>query len=109
MFSVSTENTCNNTGLTKLLDNSAILYVHTAQQLELAFSEDDYSTQEAPGSTINALITKSGQSSEVVTVRVIPTTFEQYRNQFGQVPFQDIDPAEGEKICMALLGRTKNE
>ena len=77
--------------------------------MELAFSEDDYSTQEAPGSTINALITKSGQSSEVVTVRVIPTTFEQYRSQFGQVPFQDIDPAEGEKICMALLGRTKNK
>ena len=63
----------------------------------MAFSEDDYSTQEGWGSPITAQITKSGQSSEVVTVRVIPTTFEQYRRQFGQVPFQDIDPAEGEK------------
>ena len=76
----------------------AVLCVHTAQQLELAFSEDDYSTQEAPGSTINAQITKSGQSSEAVTVRVIPMTFEQYRSQFGQIPFQNLDsmdPAEG--------------
>ena len=77
--------------------------------MELAFSEDDYSTQEGPGSTINAQITKSGQSSEAVTVRVVPMTFEQYRSRFGQIPYQDIDPAEGEKMCMALLGGTENE
>ena len=96
-------------GLTRQQFTVAILCVHTAQGLELAFSEDDYSTQEAPGSTINAQITKSGQSSEAVTVRVVPMTFELYRSQFGQIPFQDIDPAEGEKICMALLGGTENE
>ena len=87
----------------------AVLCVHIAQQLELAFSEDDYSTQEGPGSTINAQITKSGQSSEAVTVRVVPMTFEEYRSRSGQIPYQDIDPAEGEKIYMALLGGTENE
>ena len=69
--------------------------------MELAFSEDDYSTQEGPGSTINAQITKSGQSSEAVTVRVVPMTFEQYRRRFGQLPFRNLDsmdPAEGKTM-----------
>ena len=77
--------------------------MYIAQQLELAFSEDDYSTQEAPRSTITADITKSGQSNEAVTVRVIPMTFDQYRSRFGRPPFQNlnsIDPAEGKRyVC----------
>ena len=81
-------------------------YVHTAQQLELAFSEDDYSTQEGWGIPITAQITKSGQSNEAVTVRVVPMTFDQYRSRFGRLPFQNlnsIDPAEGKRYIYTCL------
>lgn len=84
----------------------ALFNVHTAQQLELAFSEDDYSTQEGWGSTITAQITKSGQSTEAVTMRVVPMTFDQYRSHFGRLPFPNlnsIDPAEGKRYYYTCL------
>lgn len=66
----------------------------------LGFGEEDYSTREGAGSGISVAISVQGQTTEDLTVRVIPVTFEQFQNRFGSIPsdisIQNFDTAEGE-------------
>jgi len=78
----------------------------------LGFGEEDYSTREGAGSGMSVAIHVQGQTTEDLTVRVIPVTFEQFQNRFGSIPsdisLQNFDTAEGEMHTSPQKIRGKN-